>query len=99
VPVILAICIYHLKYFIRTYKDLSRLKSVAGSPVLSHLGETITGVSTIRAFNKQEEFINKNIENLNHKVNVFFWKGACKSWFGIRITLSSILIFIFTAVF
>lgn len=38
-------------------KEVTRIESVTKSPLLSFLGETISGCSTIRAFNKKEEFI------------------------------------------
>jgi ATP-binding cassette, subfamily C (CFTR/MRP), member 1 len=85
--------------FIRTYRDLSRLKSVAASPVISHLGETLNGTSTIRAFKKEKDFIEKNNDNLNIKLNIFFWKAAVKSWFGVRVGLVALAIFIFTSSF
>lgn len=99
VPFVLFVCLILLKLFIKTYRDLSRLKSVAASPVISHLGETLNGTSTIRAFRKEKDFIKKNNENLNIKLNIFFWKAAVRAWFGIRISLTALAIFIFTSSF
>ena len=76
-----------------------RLENVNGTPLISHLGETLNGVSTIRAFKKEQDFINKNIEYLNTKLNVIFWKDSARKWFSIRIILASISVFIFTSIF
>ena len=38
-------------------KELSRIESVAKSPLVSMIGETISGSSTIRAFGKKEQFV------------------------------------------
>ena len=70
-----------------------------GSPLLSHLGETLNGVSTIRAFRKEQDFIDKNIENLNAKLNITFWTEAMECWFQIRTIMICTLIFAFTGIF
>jgi ABC-type multidrug transport system fused ATPase/permease subunit len=41
------------KFTIGSYCEMNRLSSVTKSPILSHLGETINGNSTIRAFGKR----------------------------------------------
>jgi len=78
---------------------LSRLQNVTGSPLISHLGETLNGLSTIRAFNKEKDFINQNTEYLNIKLNISFWKESLKSWFGLRIMLACSTVFLFTGIF
>jgi ATP-binding cassette subfamily C (CFTR/MRP) protein 1 len=47
-------------------RQLKRLNSVSKSPIFSHFGETLTGVSTIRAYNVQNQFVstmNKRIDD------------------------------------
>jgi len=49
-PLLFVFSLYYTKYFIKGLKETRRIESVTNSPLLSHLGETISGVWTIRAF-------------------------------------------------
>lgn len=40
------------------------------SPIFSHFGETLEGVSTIRAFRKQPQFIKDNEERVDYNLQV-----------------------------
>ena len=113
VPVLFLIVYFLLKRFSKVYRDLARLKSVWGSPLLTHFSETLNGISTIRAFsisNKkiledendictQHRFIQWNNDNIEKQLNISFWKEGIKGWFSVRITLYSVFIFLFTSIF
>lgn len=42
------------RFYVATTRQLTRLESVSRSPIYSHFGETITGCTSIRAYNVQE---------------------------------------------
>lgn len=67
-PVIFLISYFLVKRTVKPIKETVRVQSTTKSPVLSHLGETISGASTIRAFNKVDEFIKRSHELLNDQV-------------------------------
>ncbi|XP_017068419.2 LOW QUALITY PROTEIN: probable multidrug resistance-associated protein lethal(2)03659 [Drosophila eugracilis] len=51
---ILAIIFCYLRnYYLKTSRDLKRIEAIARSPVYSHLAASLTGLSTIRAFEAQ----------------------------------------------
>lgn len=67
-PIILLISwnlIYRSK---RAIKETVRLTSTTKSPLVSYIGETITGSSTIRAFGKVDDFIDGNKVFLNQNI-------------------------------
>lgn len=48
-------------YSINAQRETSRIESVTKSPLISFLAETASGVSTIRTFNKNDEFVARNL--------------------------------------
>ena len=67
-PVVLVCVIYLYRNSIAALKETSRIESVTRSPLLSYLSEVINGNSTIRAFNKERQFIETNNELLNKNI-------------------------------
>lgn len=43
-----------------TSRQLRRLDSVSRSPIYSHFGETVSGLSVIRAYRHQDRFLEHN---------------------------------------
>jgi ABC-type multidrug transport system fused ATPase/permease subunit len=65
---IVPLCIvYYIlqKVFRHTSREIQRIESVTRSPVYAHLSETLNGLSTIRAYQKQKEFIKENHEKID----------------------------------
>ena len=58
-PAMTSVVIFILiaRYYLRSARDLRRLEGVNRSPVLSQFSETLEGLVHIRAFNKQQEFL------------------------------------------
>jgi hypothetical protein len=52
-------------------RQLRRLNSVTRSPIFSHFGETLSGISTVRAYKCQDRFI----DGMNDKIddNLLFY--------------------------
>jgi len=75
------------KFYIRSSREVKRLDSVSKSPIFSHFDETLNGVSTIRAFNRSEEFIKDNENRLDTNQRAFFISTTANRWLGIRLEL------------
>lgn len=53
-------------------RQLRRLNSVSKSPIFSHFGETLTGVSTIRAYRAQSRFVNTMENKINENLIYYY---------------------------
>lgn len=104
-PVML-ICVFVLyKLAIDATKEVSRIESVSKSPLLAFLTESISGSSTIRAFQRRNDFIEHNNNILNRNILACQWSEAVPLWFMVRVdlvalfTMAAISIFCITARF
>ena len=59
----LVVCIS--KYYSKTSRELKRLESICRSPVFSHISETLNGLDTIRARERQGDFVNQFYRYVN----------------------------------
>uniref|UniRef100_A0A452GXC4 ATP binding cassette subfamily C member 2 n=1 Tax=Gopherus agassizii TaxID=38772 RepID=A0A452GXC4_9SAUR len=74
-----------LRYYVSTSRQLRRLDSVTRSPIYSHFGETVSGLSVIRAYGHQERFLQHNdrIVDMNQK-SVYSWIVSNR-WLAVRL--------------
>ena len=57
-----------------TSRQLRRLDSVSRSPIYSHFGETVAGLSVIRAYGHQERFRERNKGTIDDNLKkVYHW--------------------------
>jgi ATP-binding cassette, subfamily C (CFTR/MRP), member 1 len=65
VPPIMYIYYQVQRYYRPVSRDLQRLESLSRSPIFAQFSETLTGVATLRAFNKQEQFMKQNATRID----------------------------------
>ena len=58
--------------YIATNRELKRLDSIALSPIFSKFSETLSGLITLRAFQKEEQFAEQNKELIDES-NRAWW--------------------------
>ncbi|NXL81933.1 MRP2 protein, partial [Leptocoma aspasia] len=86
-----------LRFYVATSRQLRRLDSVTRSPIYSHFGETVSGLSVIRAYGHQERFLKHNeiIMDINQK-SVYSWIISNR-WLAIRLEFVGSLVVFFSA--
>jgi ATP-binding cassette subfamily C (CFTR/MRP) protein 1 len=95
----LAILFYFVQnYFRKTSRELKRLEAVSRSPMYTLFGELLVGLSTVRAFRREEIFMRKfnSICDKNNRFFFMFW--MCSRWLALRLDLISSLVVLSVAV-
>jgi len=86
-------CVYFYfkinRLFATANRDLQRLKSKNVSPILIGLDEATSGGSTIRAFEKDEFFKQRNLSRINTYMQLSVTLTGCSAWQQIRLKLLS----------
>jgi len=82
-------------YYRHTSVELQRMEALARAPILSHLGETMNGVSSIRAYGVQEQFKITNKRRIDfHTIKLFTYRYG-GGFFGMRLDFTGeFLVFI-----
>ena len=92
--------IHHcLKVYVATSRQLKRLVSVTISPIYSHFGETLNGVSTIRAFGLQNKFIALSEKMVDTNISCAFPSIIAQVWLQVRLEVLGNLIIFAAALF
>ncbi|CAJ0826241.1 3215_t:CDS:10 [Entrophospora sp. SA101] len=81
-------------YYLSTSRELKRLDSVTRSPIYAHFQETLGGVTTIRAYQQTDRFIEENENRLDENQKAYFPSISCNRWLAVRLEfLGSLIIF------
>jgi len=87
------------KFYIRSSRDLKRLESVQRSPLYQQFGETLSGITTIRAYGDERRFIRDNQNRVNTHNRPFIYLWAANRWLALRVDFAGALVAFFSGVF
>lgn len=83
--VFIAIVFYGVSvFYLRASRDLKRLESVQRSPLFQQFGETLSGMTTIRAYGVERRFIRENLDKVNTSNRPFIYLWALNRWLAFR---------------
>merc|ERR1711871_1187976 len=75
-------------------REIKRLDSVSKSPIFNHFAQTLQGLSSIRAYGLEDQFLHKNYSNLDTNNKFYFMSNSLNRWLSVRLELiGSILVF------
>ncbi|KAF9944130.1 Multidrug resistance-associated protein 1, partial [Mortierella alpina] len=97
IPFLIVIYLILQVYYIRSSRALKRLHSISKSPLYQHFGETLTGVSTIRAMRVHHQFILDNAVRSDRSSNAFFVFTIAARWLSVRLELLGSIIVLATS--
>ncbi|XP_010191647.1 PREDICTED: canalicular multispecific organic anion transporter 1, partial [Mesitornis unicolor] len=100
VVIIIPLSIFYyfvLRFYVSTSRQLRRLDSVTRSPIYSHFGETVSGLSVIRAYGHQQRFLQQNESTMDiNQKSVYSWIVSNR-WLAIRLEFVGSLVVFFSA--
>lgn len=87
------------KFYLRSSRDLKRLESVQRSPLFQQFGETLSGITTIRAYGEERRFIRDNMSRINTHSRPFIYLWAANRWLAFRMDAIGDLVAFFAGAF
>uniref|UniRef100_A0A669AWL8 Canalicular multispecific organic anion transporter 1 n=1 Tax=Oreochromis niloticus TaxID=8128 RepID=A0A669AWL8_ORENI len=87
------------RFYIATSRQLRRLDSVSRSPIYSHFGETVSGLSVIRAYKHQERFLKHNEVTIDENLKSIYLRIMSDRWLAMRLEFVGNLVVFFAALF
>ncbi|KAF8258908.1 ABC transporter [Lactarius quietus] len=66
-------------------RELKRLDAILRSSLYSHFSETLSGISTIRAYGEEDRFYNESRDRVNIENRAYWLTVTNQRWLGIRI--------------
>jgi len=93
-PFAILIFRYYYNYYIQISSQLTRLQAKSKSPILQKMQESLYGRTTISLFGNDIPFIDKFNEIVNTYSKISIHKFGSLGFFGLRISLFSLLIYI-----
>ena len=99
--VVIPMIIFYLfvqRFYVCTSRQLKRIESITRSPVYSHFQESLSGVSTIRSYKKQDSFIQENEDRVDRNQEVYYPSVCANRWLAIRLELIGHSVVFFAAI-
>ncbi|KAL4964324.1 putative ABC bile acid transporter [Aspergillus stella-maris] len=94
---LLVLCVRLCKDYLAGVREIKRLESNAKSPVLEKFGSSLTGLATIRAFDKVDTYINEMYKLINRHAQASWYLWLFNRWLGFWMALVGALFSTLTA--
>ncbi|KAH6565614.1 hypothetical protein BASA50_007974 [Batrachochytrium salamandrivorans] len=77
------------QYYLLTSRELKRIESVSSSPIYAQFGETLNGVSTIRAYGAEDRITQQIQRKVDANHRAYFYLFATNRWLSLRTSVLS----------
>ena len=91
VPVTIGVFILIMRDFMKVSKEMRRVSRTVYSPILTHLSESVDGVSTIRTYKKTHQFEDKYCEFQDRAYIVNIIDNGIYNWLSFRLNIISLV--------
>ncbi|GJN92324.1 hypothetical protein Rhopal_005354-T1 [Rhodotorula paludigena] len=96
------ICVFYYALgviYLTSSRELKRFESVTKSPIFSLFGESLQGVSTIRAYGDASRFMKQIFQHLDENNRPFFTLWVVNRWLSFRVDTAAGLVSFIAALF
>ena len=87
------------RVYVRSARQIKRLDSASKSPMYTHFSESISGISTIRAYQLEDRFKSENEMKIDFSQKCYQPSLASNRWLSIRLEILGNVILLFAALF
>lgn len=84
-------------YYRKVARELKRIDSISRSPIFSHFGETLGGLSVIRSYARQALYRRTNEFRLSDNLAAYFALKVTDRWLSVRLELLANIIVFFSS--
>ncbi|BCS21501.1 putative ABC bile acid transporter [Aspergillus puulaauensis] len=95
--VLLTLCVRLFRDYLGGVREIKRLESTAKSPVMEKFGSSLSGLATIRAFNKADTYIQEMYGLINNHAQASWYLWLFNRWLGFWMALVGALFSTMTA--
>lgn len=95
--VILLICVQMSMTYLAGAREMKRLESTTRSPIFDHLGSCLTGIATIRAFNKVDTYVQTMFMKISIHARTEWNLWLFNMWLDYRMNIVGVIFSTMTA--
>lgn len=85
--VLLGVCMFYALRYLAGAREVKRLESNAKSPVFEQFGSVLTGIATIRAFDKTDAYIERMFKRIDTHCRAYWHLWLFNRWMGFRLNM------------
>lgn len=89
---------YFGRRFLKAAREIKRLESNAKSPIFEQFGSVLTGIATIRAFDKTNTYVQRMYERIDTQATCLWHMNLFNRWMAFRSNMTGALFTLTTAV-
>lgn len=90
----LKLCHIFYQSYTSINREVLRLKSISNSPIVSHLTETLQGLSVIRSFRQESRFFASQMAKMDESIKNQLVSCAASQWYNVRCSFGSVVVLI-----
>ncbi|GKZ21198.1 hypothetical protein AbraIFM66951_011591 [Aspergillus brasiliensis] len=90
--ILLILCFRLSKIYLTGMREIKRLESTAKSPVLERFGSSLSGLTTIRAFNKADVYIKDMYARIDRHAQAAWYLWLLDRWLSFRMSVAGAIL-------